>query len=274
MDFTVDVPFGDADLEEVHLDRSPLVATIAQLRFPAITSIALPEFIGPFQEEIRDTYPLLQQEHEQAIELGPNGMNVRQQTAVLWRFSDVDESWRVTVGQNFLALDTRHYTSRTEFMDRLSRIVKALGEHVRPAVWDRLGIRYLNRLSGDLTESLGSFIRPEMAGVSGANLGRGTLQQALTTANFALSDCDMQGRWGLLPPGGTPDPWFMEPLDESTWLLDMDVFRAGNERFDSEAINAAARRFAAVAYRFFRWAVTTEFIEQARGTDVVAGSSG
>ena len=77
---------------EVPLPNSPLVRVIAQVRFPPVLSIEKQEFIAPFQEAIRATYPVLHPEQVQGIVLGPLGLAPGQKQ-IAWRFRDVEDAF-------------------------------------------------------------------------------------------------------------------------------------------------------------------------------------
>ncbi|HOU92491.1 MAG TPA: TIGR04255 family protein, partial [Polyangiaceae bacterium] len=74
---------------EVPLPDAPLVRVIGQVRFPPVLSLEKREFIAPFQEAIRSTYPVLRPEQTQGIVLGPQGVAPGPKQ-IAWRFSDVD----------------------------------------------------------------------------------------------------------------------------------------------------------------------------------------
>ena len=68
-------------------------------------------------------------------------------------------------------------------------------------------------------------------------------------------------RWGRLPAGATTDPTSVEPIDEPSWLLDLDMFRAVQQNdFDVQSVLRDGRSFATTIHNFFRWCVTPEFL--------------
>jgi uncharacterized protein (TIGR04255 family) len=75
----------------------------------------------------------------------------------------------------------------------------------------------------------------------------------------------MLTRWGHLPPGVTTDPAAIEPVDEPSWILDLDVFTDDSAPFAVDAVLADAQRFADRVYTFFRWAVTNDFLRRYGG---------
>jgi uncharacterized protein (TIGR04255 family) len=73
-------------------------------------------------------------------------------------------------------------------------------------------------------------------------------------------------RWGWLPAGVALDPNGLEPVDEPSWVLDLDAFREGERPFEPGAIVAEAQALAERAYGFYRWSVTDAFLTRFGGT--------
>ena len=85
---------------------------------------------------------------------------------------------------------------------------------------------------------------------------------ALSESLFSVPTPNAQllARWGLLPPSATVDPAAIEPLGEPSWILDLDMFQAGQRIFDPQEMVSDVRLFAERIYTFFRWAVTDDFL--------------
>src|SRR4051794_13728758 len=115
---TLPVPLGGPSPAEVSLPRAPLVRVLAQVRFPGILKIDDKSSIVPFQEEIRGTYPLFQQEASQQlhVEVGPSGPAVRHDVGNIWRFTDAEHGWRVSLTTDSVALETSRYSNREDFI--------------------------------------------------------------------------------------------------------------------------------------------------------------
>lgn len=258
-------PFTESSPPRVSLTNAPLVRVIAQVRFPDVASIENQEFIAPFKEAIQHEYPVLRVEQGGSVVLGPEGVvNARPNSA--WRFQEVDGAWNVVLAPGFLALETREYTNRDDFLRRLDMVLLALGEHVAPPVADRVGIRYIDRVSGPNLDDIEALIRPQVAGVLGTTLAS-FVEHAITEHVFRLPDDvgRITARWGLLPPQATVDPAAIDALDEKSWLLDLDAFRADTQRFDAEGAGHQARRLTQHIYSLFRWVVTDEFLRRYGG---------
>jgi uncharacterized protein (TIGR04255 family) len=248
---------------EVPLENAPLVRVIAQVRFPTILAIEQRDFVVPFQEAIRSTYPVLRQEQAQGVLVSPAGVTpVKPQTA--WRFADVAGHWRVSLTPEFLAVETTKYTSRVDFLARLRTVVAALDEHAEPKLIDRLGIRYIDRITGAAVDDIANLVRPEVRGITGTPVAS-RAAHALAETMFELDDVRMVARWGLLPPGATVDPAAIEPASDKSWILDLDMFNANPIPFSVDRVVADAKRFAERIYTFFRWAVTDDFLRRYGG---------
>ena len=264
-----DTPLAGPPPPEVPLANPPLVRVIAQVRFPLIASLEKREFIGSFQEAIRGVYPVLRPEESRGVVLGPQGViDARSNTS--WRFTEASGPWRVTLAPDFLALDTTRYSSRDDFMRRLEVVLQALKDHVDPKVIDRLGVRYIDRVSGeqDLTD-LPKLVRPEVAGILGSPLSEHA-RHAISENVFVLPEDGGQAtvRWGLLPAQSTVDPGGLDPIDEASWILDTDAFQsfpAGTRELSVNSVVEQARGFAERIYSIFRWAVTDEFLRRFGG---------
>jgi uncharacterized protein (TIGR04255 family) len=243
---------------EIPLKNAPLVRVIAQLRFPEILSVEQRDFVAPFQEAIRTKYPVLRQEQTQGILVGPAGLApARSQTA--WRFGDTDGHWRVSLTPEFLALETTKYVSRSDFLARLKAVATALDEHIEPAQVDRLGVRYIDRITAAAVDDIAKLVRAEVRGITGTNAATHAAH-ALSETMFEVADARFLARWGFLPPGATVDPAAIEPATEKSWLLDLDMFSATPMPFAVDQIVERAQGYAERIYTVFRWAVTDEFL--------------
>ncbi len=255
----IETPLRGSPPEEIPLDAAPLVRVIAQVRYPLIASVETAGFIGPFQEAIRDEYPVLRPEKSRNVVLGPKDA-ISTRYDVLWRFHDESETWRVTLAPGFLAIETSRYTSRNDFLDRLRRVLTELHAHVNPRTVDRLGVRYIDRIVGRNLSDLPQLVRPEMAGILATPLAKDA-QQLIAEALFRLPEGEdqLRARWASVPAGSTVDPAAVDPIDEPSWILDLDAFSQEFGAFEVESIGARARTLAERIYSFFRWVVTDEF---------------
>ncbi len=258
----IKTPFGPA-VEEVPLQNSPLVSVIAQVRFPAVMSIQPDSgFVAPFQEALRRDYPILRQERQLQVLIGPSGASPHD-AGVILRFEHQDpDAWQVTLAPTFVSLSAKHYTRRSDLLSRLTVVLHALDSWLDPKVCDRVGVRFIDRVSGEHLAHLPKLVRPEVLGITGALAGSEVeVVHTLADALFRLDDAsELRGRWGLLPTGATYDPG-IEPAAEQSWVLDLDHYTAQPGDFDLASISERVSTFCDRIYRFFRWSVTDDFLD-------------
>lgn len=257
-------PLSGPPPDEIPLTEAPLVRVIAQVRFPVIASVERRDFIGPFQEQIRREYPVLRPEQSRSVVFGPEGMTDTRETTA-WRFHDPHSGWRVTLSPDFVALETDRYSNRDDFLARLERVLRALESHFDPRLIERLGVRYIDRVTGPNLSALPDLVCPQVSGILASPLA-GQVVQALSQSVFTLPDGGgfVTARWGQLAARSTIDPT-LEAVDTPSWILDLDAYEVHQglrQAFDVQLIIARARSFAERIYSIFRWVVTDEFLRR------------
>ena len=255
-------PFTDPHPKEVPLPKAPLVRVLAQIRFPEILAIENKELVAAFQEDLRSTYPVLRQEQTAGVALGPSGLTPTK--AIAWRFSDLENTWRVTLTTGFVSLETTAYLSRRDFLVRLRAVCAAMEKHVQPKLVDRIGVRYVDRLVGNALPILSQLIQPPVLGIVGTSLGNSALHSLQETL-FTLSSGQLLARWGLLPADLTTDPGVMDASPERSWILDLDMFGGEASPFNVDKLVQSVGSYAEQIHAFFRWATTPEFLKHYGG---------
>lgn len=261
----VENPFTGDAIPEVRLERAPLVRVVAQIRFPKIPELANESGASQLRARLNGRYPVIRDEKTFGVVITSEGITTQEQGERLWRLHDKPDEWRVSISDSFVALDTSKYESRDDFFGRLDEVVFAIAELYEPVLYDRLGVRYVDRLEGDDLADLKRFVRPEL---HGGYLGRppngAIANHVITQAQYTVEDAGINARWGLLPPNFIIDPT-VPPTSAPSWVLDLDVFSPGAGDFDPHAIGQLARSYADRAYRFFRWGVTNDFLNHTGG---------
>jgi uncharacterized protein (TIGR04255 family) len=261
---TPQMPLRGPSPPEVPLPHAPLVTVIAQVRFPTLLSVRNPDRIAPFQEVIRDQYPHLHQQNTIMVVSGENAGS--EPAAVIhWRFADeaAGFKWRVSLSQDFIALETRAYESRRDFMERLEAILHALAETLVPTHMMRFGMRYIDQIKGESMARIEALLRKEVLGV--APCAGSDVRQVITEFVSAAEPGELLARWGRLPASVTVDPNLLPPIAEDSWLIDLDVSRSEQVAFEAKGIVETARSAAERVYAVFRWMVTEEFLREYGG---------
>lgn len=227
--------------------------------FARVLSVREQSFVAPFQEAIRHSYPLVEKETQELVAPGLGGA-LQVAESVCWRFSDAEHNWQVTLSEDFVALSCNDYSDRADFLSRLAEALGAVGDHVKPVLTSRVGVRYIDRLSEpSKLERLPEFVRPELLGLVNATLGEGEAVSELTQAEFTKDRVRLRGRWGHLPAGAVYDA-SIEGVQGPSWILDLDAFTELTRPFDQKFCAEEAERYAGIVYCFFRWAVSDEFL--------------
>ena len=255
-------PFTDEEVAEIPLANAPLALVVAQLKYPVIASVANQEFIAPFQELLRSRYPVRRQERQIALAIGPGGP-LSQEHGIVWRLQEAEPGWSVALAPEFLAIETSSYTNRDDFIKRWSEAVAALEQVAKPVVYERLGVRYVNRLVGsEALDDLSTLVRPEILGALAIEMPEsGSVVASATQIHFKLQDLQLQVRWGRLPENALLTPG-LAPSPEASFVLDIDVYSEGMKPFEVDSATRVARSAADHAYRFFRWAVSEDFLKR------------
>jgi uncharacterized protein (TIGR04255 family) len=259
---TPQMPLHGPSPHEVPLPNAPLVSVIAQVHFPALLAVRNPDRIASFQEAIRDRYPHLERQDIPAILLvsGATPSPVSD-PVVHWRFADDAASfkWRVSLAQDFIALETRAYESRQNFMERLETILRTLEETLAPTHTMRFGMRYIDQVKGEPMARIDTLLRKEVLGV--APCAGPAVRQVITEFAAPAEPGELRARWGRLPAKMTVDPNLLPPIPDDSWLIDLDVSRMGQLAFEAKEIVETARSAAERVYAVFRWMVTEEFLK-------------
>ncbi|SBT92374.1 TIGR04255 family protein [Streptomyces sp. DI166] len=256
-------PFGDDPCEDVPLSRAPLVRVLAQLRFEPLAVLDSTNAASLFAAEVGNAYPYLEKGAEFNMVVGAGQVSPQMGQTQVWRFRSPDRATTVSLTNGSLSLETTSYPGNAEFCASLSTLAAALKKVAYVPAYTRLGYRYTNRLTDDaVIHDLSKFVRTEILGVSGTELGgSAVLQHSLSQAAFQIDETTgLLAQWGEMPPGGTYDPT-LSAIQQRSWVLDLDSFYQASEvSSQPEYVREKAERLAMSAYRFFRWAVKDEFL--------------
>jgi uncharacterized protein (TIGR04255 family) len=262
---TLPEPLGGKPPAEHHLSNAPLERVIAQIRFPVILKIEDKSAVSKFQEAIRHDYPVLQEVHNQTvqIQIGPSPIALPS-VSVMWQFSNASGAWKVTLARDALTIETTSYESRADLLARWSIAISAVKEAFQPDIITRIGMRYIDRITGAHFKTFESLINPNLLGSAIATL-KSHLKYSLSETSLVIEEGELLLRWGVLPPQMSPDPSGISQLPHDSFVLDIDVWSMQQRQFDSTSLLTAFQRLAERAYSVFRFAVTDEFLNVYEG---------
>jgi uncharacterized protein (TIGR04255 family) len=251
---------------EVPLKDAPLLRVIAQVRFPTLLAVRSGDRVSGFQDAVRERYPYLEQD-DLALLVGAGPISVpgtvSHEAVVHWRFWDEQRKWRTTLNQDFVSIETTAYESRTDFMANLGEVLRAFHKTFQPKSATRLGMRYIDQIKPPKLKRIDDMLIPEVLGT--AKVFGEESQYLVTQMSVGALPGTLLARWGKVPRGMTIDPTVMQPTEEDSWIIDLDLSETSEMQFDPEALIARVRTYAERIYTVFRWMVTNEFLREYGG---------
>lgn len=237
-------------------ERNPLESVICQLRFPPILRIES-EVPARFQERIRQEYPLFRERREEAIPsippeiakvLGEDLPTVLTAIGAVgnrrYELTSADESWRVTLARDFLALTSRRYRRWEDFRARLVQATDVLCQEYSPAFYVRVGLRYRDVIrKADLgvgESSWADLLELHIAGALSSRDVAAAVERAFAEITIQLIAGKVRIRHGL-------------GQDSNVYIIDADLFT--QERTEVRDALSKLDDFNREAGRLFRWAI-------------------
>lgn len=257
-------PFtGDVE-KKIRLINPPLALVLCQVRWPDFTHLQgdLTEVARAFGSAL-DGYPVVSSLHEVAYTITPEGVTQAPGERIhQWR--SVDGAWHISLSRRFASLYCTAYTSFPHFLERLEPVLEAIEAQIEIPLIERLGVRYVNRVAdARLVDDLRAYVRPEVLGYASLP-GKTQDAQLVSNANqarYEFEDAVLQVRSGLVPAGETVDP-AVPPLQQPSWVLDLDASSERMEPFDVPAILVEAGRLSDLDYDFFKYISTEGFLRE------------
>ncbi|MGK9148260.1 TIGR04255 family protein [Plantibacter flavus] len=262
-------PFA-RDHAEVHLDRAPLVRVLCQVQWPEHTLLstrfsAVADEIGT---SLSDQYPLSPVGQGIAFELDTLTGQVRPQAApVIRQWVSVDDAWSVYFAPTFITLENREaYTSREDMTQRFARILDVVSELTSLPAAQRIGWRYVNRISERPDyDDLANLVQATVLGAGAVPApDHVQLVHSFSESLFRSGRGTLLAKWGFMPPNSTHDASLIAVPSES-WILDLDAYDEGRTAFVPEQLLERLEGLTGLAYNFFRWSVKDSFIERFGG---------
>lgn len=238
--------------------KSCLADVICQLRFPDILTI---EANAPvqFQEAIRHQFPHYSVRKEAPLPklVGmPGNMSLEKQPMTNnYQFVSADGRWRVNLTKGFISLACNRYDGWEDFARMLDGPLAAFIQIYRPALFERVGLRYVNFISRQALD-LGTtpwkeLIQPQYLGL----LMDEEVPESATARSSIDAELSLRGGCrakihagpGMVKRNGQMDK-------EIKFILDLDLFMQGNMAVNLSA--GALQTLHSQADSIFRGAIT------------------
>lgn len=251
----------------------PLAQALVQVNFPVLPRLETLAGVAPLQDALADLFPYMNRNRIQQVSLliGPAGP-AAPETAESWvnEFSD-DDGWTLSVTATSAVLAVgSDYAGVQDFARRFSAACEALRDAARVRRCDRIGVRYLDVIRTSGSDEWASWLRPEVVGLAHPSIApRDQLTASLTETRlqrpasgvFAwASNVPVQGivRHGLVPGGAVLAGVPPRPIEEPSFVLDMDMFMASAQTFDPKALTEQYLDLHTEIERIFHWVLTED----------------
>lgn len=235
---------------KIALKNPPLELVVCQLRFPLLINLNVHNPPTKFQKELKNTYPIPGSGETATLQLPTSvGAPVGSSRAPFWFFEDRSSEWHVSIAQNFLSLEAKKYKDFAEFSTRFQEVLAIVIECYDIETRERLGLRYLNRISETKESRLPSGwcekLRSEI-------LPLRELRNADEPQLTKLESRFMFGENILAVKSQFADSTF-PGIDVDELLLDFDCYDP--QRGDLTKITDKLVEFKGICYDAFRWAI-------------------
>lgn len=212
--------------------NNQLAEVVCQLRFPEILSIQT-NLPVDFQEAIRGEFPLYSSRKENPapkLTGTPGNLQmVKQDPITNYQFATADGIWRINLTSKFISLSCNCYTCWEDFAGKLDAPLTAFIKIYKPALFDRVGLRYVNFISRKELDLEGVPFRDLIQPCYLGPLLEEDVSESGSIRNSVDAEMNIRGGCkvkihagpGLVRRGGKPD-------SEVKFVFDQDLFMPGN----------------------------------------------
>lgn len=252
---------------EIPLSNAPLERVIAAVQFTPIALMDELSFVSAFQDSLRLDYPFFSEASEQflQVEFGSMGQSVAPKRRPIWQFQDSEKNWRVSLTSESVSLEVKNYSSRSDFLTRLSDLLSKVEQKFKPGIVVRTGMRYVNRIKGEKEIAvLLDLIKPDFLGLPLKKFGPQVVH-SISETSLKADEGSLLLRMAKLPIGATIDPAILEPTTTDSFVIDIDVSSVVQRTFGSEKLSSEFETYANRSYAVFRAVITDNFIQHYGG---------
>jgi len=248
--------------------RSPLIYVVAQARFSAVMSVD--KFVPQIQEELRHKgFPrfIRGQIPEFTFlvgEPGPPKITMSDR----FEFQNKDSDLGIVLTTNSISVHTNKYTRFEEFESNLHTAIDVVHSALRPAIVERVGLRYVDLIRLEGLEKWKDFLKPYLLGLEEEKVGvKDWIRKfefiGTTDLGKLIVRC-VQTDNPLPPDLQSPTlkyPDLLKPGQMGT-LLDCDHFSETSMDFDRQTVLEKVGSLHDHIDRAFRQAVTDEALKK------------
>ena len=236
--------------------RNFLGSVICQIKFQPIFRIGSDIPPADFQDKIRKQYPIVRKERGEQVEVRGDDFK-RTSLGNIWRFQSEDDKWQVTLDSAFIALESKHYKSFTDFRAKFEEVYNAFANIYAPSRPERIGLRYINFIRPINIRSLSDWmqwIKPELSGLINSDK---YIQEPILHDFKELLTTQDPGQLGI-------KHGLLKDQDRAQfYLIDIDRFIMGAK--NQEEASVFLTQFNNDCFNIFMWAIGDECLKWLRG---------
>ncbi len=228
------------------LHKSPLVMVLAQVRISYVAKMG--DYIEDVQERLRRRgFPRFEEGRAHEILLRP-GLQPEISEHPRWEFQNKERSAGIIVMQNAVVLHTNGYDTFDQFAKSLRLALDVVGDAAKPALVERIGLRYVDLIRPAPGESWTAYLNQGLHGLSPQAVGMTeALQRHETVGSTRVGQlivrCLQSIDGSFLPADLAPSTLdysnIAVPTGELVTLLDLDHFSQTTRDFDVDQVMAA-----------------------------------
>jgi uncharacterized protein (TIGR04255 family) len=215
----------------IKLLKSPLVMVLAQVRISHVAKMG--DYVDDIQERLRNSgFPRFEEGRAHEIILRA-GLQPEIREHSRWEFQNKERSTGIIVMQNAIVLHTNSYDTFDHFAKALRLALDVIGDAVKPALVERLGLRYVDLIRSEAGDSWTAYLKEGLHGLSPSSIGMTEgLQRHETIGTTKVGQlvvrCVQSTNGSFLPADLSPTTLdyrkLAVPSGELVTLLDLDHF--------------------------------------------------
>lgn len=265
------MPLKLPEVDDRELQRSPLAIVVFQLRYEQNLAVSDGEVALQIHEALggRDgLYPRIESQQMVAaqVEFRAGGASPVASAGSVptrgWRLKTDTGDWVVSVMPDHVAVETNAYTNwNPDLKGRISTLLRAFPAHAKPRIEERVGLRYVNRLTEEgvtTPDDWVDLVSAELLGPVGHDFWGPGIDNFQQQVQLDLgNDLSCLFRHGLIPRD--------DGSGIDGYLLDYDVFRQSPRRFAVDELEETLDLMNRAALTLFQSSLSTSYLATLRG---------
>lgn len=246
------------------LSRSPLSLVVCQVRHERDASVSETDLALKVHEVVQDDYPVLEDQSTQELTITAGSSGVQSTPAQVltgWRMRTKDQSWTAVLMPDFFSIETTRFSDWDDFRRRLNSFSRAVEEIYRPALEERVGLRFIDRMTHPEVARPRTWqgrIAPSFLGLIGDEKFADTVTG---TQQVVQLDSD-EGVGAIVRYGCVQE---QTPSAQTVFLLDTDCYVQRGRAFSSDELLLVTETLHTLALQIFQAAITDEMFDYLRG---------